>query len=188
MMRVPEHELLKHWVGEVYDPVKAHLYYEKHKKLKGRKKGSAFDPGGNAATRGLGKRSTKAKQRQELQDHIQTLSKKLAKLEDLIRKREHEEASDNRKSKAKKERAAKERDKPKTAAEKAEAARENEKYREKNQQKLKNNAKQDAKSGGGSAKKSSESKSSKPSVSELRSLATKVRGQISVAKQKLAAL
>lgn len=131
-------------------------------------------------------KDARAKQRTELKGQIDRLTDRLNKLEALIRKKESEEASEDRKSKAKSERAAKERDKPKSAAEKAEAARENKKYRDKNQQKLKS---KDSSSGGGDSKTSSDSKSSgEKSVSELRSLATKVKGQVAVAKAKLAAL
>jgi hypothetical protein len=197
-MRTPSEFELQHILGAIYDPVKAHEYYEKHKKLKGRKKGSAQPrPNRNAGTgkipTGFAKsnakrhESAKAKQKKELAARIQSLSKKLNELEALIRKKEHEEKADNRKSKAKKERAAKEKDKPKTAAEKAKAARENEKYRDKHKQGLKNKAKKAASKSGGSS--SSKNKpAAKASVSELKVLATKVKGQIAVAKQKLAAL
>lgn len=129
-------------------------------------------------------KEARVKQRKELATSIKGLEDRLQKLEARIKERAHEEASEDRKSKAKKERSAKEKDKPKSAAEKAEAARENEKYRDKNKQKLKG---KDKKDGSGGSKKDKNS-SSKHSVSELKSLATKVKGQIAVAKQKLAAL
>jgi hypothetical protein len=185
MLRTPTEIELRHLAGN-YDPVEAHKYYEEHKKLKGRKKGSAEEPPSSGRTRQQIAQGAKAAQRKELQARIQALSKKLGELEALIKKREHEEASEDRKSKAKKERSAKEKDKPKTAAEKADAARESEKYRKEHKQELKNKSKDRAKSGGGDSKKGSKTK--KHSVSELKSLATKVKGQIAVAKQKLAAL
>lgn len=132
-------------------------------------------------------KNARAKQRKELQGQVQNLENKLQKLEALIKERTHEEASVDRKSKAKKERSAKEQDKPKSAADKAQAARENEKYRDKHKQELKSKAKSDSSKSGGSSSKS-KSSSSKHSVSELNSLAKKVRGQIAVAKQKIAAL
>jgi hypothetical protein len=194
-MRTPtdlERETLMH----LYDPAKAHEYYLKNRELKGRKpgqavvkappqKGSSQDPR-TGKTRQQITKDARAKQRTELAAAIKGLQDRLNKLEALIKKREHEESSQDRKSKAKKERSAKERDKPKTAAEKAEAARENEKYRDKHKQELKTKAKKDGKSGGSS--KSKKDSGSKHSVSELKSLATKVKGQIAIAKQKLAAL
>jgi chromosome segregation ATPase len=190
-MRTPTETELQHLgaVGSFYDPVKAHEYYEAHKHLKGRQKGSTLQPLGFAKANTRRHEAAKPRQRRELQARIQSLSSKLQKLEAKIREMEHEEAREDRKSKAKKERAAKERDKPKTAAEKAEAARDAKKYRDKNQQKLKSKSddkQSTGKSGGGSSKKKSGAK--KPSVSDLKALATKVRGQIAVAKQKLAAL
>lgn len=194
-MRTPtdlERETLMH----LYDPQKAHEYYLKNRELKGRKPGQG-DVSGNqmpgastqdprtGKTRQQIAKDAKANQRKQLAAAIKGLQDRLNKLEALIKKREHEEKSTDRKSKAKKERAAKERDKPKSAAEKAKATRENEKYRDKHKQELKSKAKKhDGKSGGG--KKGSSDK--KHSVSELKSLATKVKGQIAVAKQKLAAL
>jgi len=187
-MRTPtDHELdLVHaWAASIYDPVKAHEYYERTKKLKGRRRGSTQDPR-TGKSMGQISKDARAKQRKELAARIQSLSQKLQRLEDKIREMEAKEASEDRKGKAKKERAAKEANKPKSAAEKAEAARDAEKYRDKNQQKLKSEAK-DAKSGGGAAK-DKKSGSKKATVSDLKALATKVKGQIAVAKQKLAAL
>jgi chromosome segregation ATPase len=199
-MRTPtEYEIeavfLAHY-AEGYDPIAAKKYYEEHKHLKGRKRGTAqvsTSPrrSGSSTDPRTGKtqeqihRDARARQRQELTDLISSLSKRLTRLEGLIKERETEERQANSKSKAKKERAAKEKDKPKTAAEKAEAARDAEKYRDKNQQKLKNKS-DDKKSGGSSGSK--KKGTGKHTSSELRSMATKVRGQIAVYKQKLAAL
>lgn len=187
-MRTPTELELQHLAAGFvsnYDPAKRREYYLRTRKLKGRRRGTSEDPR-TGKSMGQISKDARAKQRQELAARIQSLSKKLQKLEAKIREMEAAEASEDRKGKAKAERAAKEAAKPKTAAEKAEAAREAEKYRDKNQQKLKSEAK-DAKSGGGSAReKKSGSKAS--SVSDLKALATKVKGQIAVAKQKLAAL
>lgn len=195
-MRTPtDYELdqLKH---AVYDPVRAHEYYERTKKLKGRQKGVARLPAASRRRSGqdprLGKsqeqisRDAKTKQRKELATRIQSLENKLKILQTKIREMEAQEASENRKSKAKKERAAKEKDKPKTAAEKAEAARESKQYRKKHRQELESKAKKASdKAGGGS---SSDKKESEATLSDLKALATKVKGQIAVAKQKLAAI
>lgn len=152
MMRTPtQHELM-----HLYDPVKAHMYYEKYK------------PKSQSIAITIRHAGSKDEQRQELETRIQSLSEKLPKLEALITKRENEEDGENRKAKAKKERAAKDKDKPTTAAEKAKAARDS----------GNSNSMSDA---GSSDKKTL-------SASDLRSLATKVKGQIAVAKQKLVAL
>ena len=179
----PLTDLEREQLIHMYDPVKAHEYYMRTRKLKGRKPGS----GQPKPTPKASPVNSRAKQRQALSAAIKLMESKLQDLEALIKKKEHEEASSNRKSKAKRERAAKEHTKPKTAAEKAKQARENKKYRDKHKQKLKSDAK--SKSGGGSSRgKSSATDSSNKSLSELKSLATRVRGQIQVAKQKLAAL
>jgi len=171
-----------------YDPAKAHEYYLRTRKLKGRHRGSGEQPAGFAKANEKRHEGAKAKQKRELAATIQRLEGKLQKLEALIRKRVHEAASEDRKGKAKKERAAKEKDKPKSAAEKAKAARESEKYRDKNRQKLKNKAKEASGKAGGGSPKDKKKAGSKHSISDLKALATKVKGQIAVAKQKLAAL
>jgi hypothetical protein len=188
MLRTPtdlERESLVH----VYDPVKAHEYYLRVRELEGRKKGSDKSSGGRVAG-ATTHVSSRAKQKADLQETIQRMTAKLHDLQKLIRTKQHDEAAANRKSLAKKERAAKEKDKPQTAAEKAKAARENKKYRDQNQQKLKAKAKakDDASSSGGGDSQKSSTGTKSASVSELKSLATKVKGQIAVAKQKLAAL
>lgn len=204
MMQTPTEFELQHLLARdpMYNPAKAHEYYERHKHLKGRRKGSAQRPSTRprAAVALKGRKKAqrprpvrthespaKARQRKELHDRIESLSKKLQKLEALIRKKEHAAKSEDRKGKAKKERAAKEHAKPKSAAEKAKATRENKKFRDKHKQELKTKAKKaDASKSGGSSKK--KMLTAKSPVSELKVLATKVKGQIAVAKQKLAAL
>ncbi|HXQ33746.1 MAG TPA: hypothetical protein VN843_07025 [Anaerolineales bacterium] len=205
MMKTPTEfqtaKLLSH-IAANYDPVKAHKYYEEHKKLKGRKP-AQVEPHGivvSGETQGRGRQGTSKKtmaeihkgarerQRKELTAAIRGMEARLHKLEALIKKREHEAASEDRKSKAKKERAAKEKDKPQTAAEKAKAARENKKYRDKHKQEIKTKAKKEHSSGGGSSSGSKSSGTHKASLEALKSLATRVRGQLALAKKKLAAL
>lgn len=199
-MRAPTEFQLEQLMHE-YDPVKAHEYYIKTRKLKGRKKGSthteptknftsSFERGAKAlgAKQAAGKKKSEARLRQkkELQLRIKSMEDKLRKLEALIQKKIREEKAEDRKSKAKKERAAKERDKPKSAAEKAEIARENEKYRDKHKQELRSKSRRA--SGGSDGGSSSKKPLSERSSDDLKTLATKVKGQIEVAKQKLAAL
>jgi hypothetical protein len=178
-MRLPTGEVIMH-AGQPYDAQKAHEYYMRTRKLKGRKRGSTPPPtGGDRQPAGP---AARAQRKKELQQKVQNLEEKLKKLEALIRKKE----SEARKSEAKKERKAKEADKPDTAAEKAEKARDAEKYRKKNRQKLKAKAKRargKGGSGGGSDKPLKDR-----SVTDLKKLATRVKGQLAVAKQKLRAL
>lgn len=194
-MRTPTDFELQHMIlrENGYDPVKAHQYYEEHKKLKGRRRGAQASSGGRrpsaqdprtGRTRQEIHQTARARQRKELATRIQSLQNKLNKLEAKIREMEHKDASENRKSRAKKERSAKERDKPDSAAEKAKKSRESEKYRKQHRQELSNKAKKDSKSGGGSKKSGSHTEK----ISQLKTLAKKVKGQIAVAKQKLAAL
>lgn len=135
-----------------YDLGQARRHYEKHRKV----------------TPPIRHDGHEALQHEELQTRAVALSEGLIKLEALIEKREYEEARENRKAKARKERAAKDKDQPQMAAQKAQAIRQSRRNHR-------------VSNGGFSDKKTH-------SVSELKSLATKVRGQIAVAKQKLAAL
>lgn len=200
-MQTPTELDLQHY-ARFYDPVKAHQYYERTKKLKGRKKGTGEDQAQQRSALAKAqpdwrdprsgksmdqiRKEARAKARKRLTEQIKRLDQKLLQLEAKIRGMERAEAAEDRKSKAKKERAAKEADKPKTAAEKREAARESEKYRDKNQQKLKSDAKDAKSGGGGSDKKKSQSNAEK--ISQLKITVTRVKGQLAVAKQKLAAL
>lgn len=181
MVHVPINTELWH-LAPGYDPAKAHQYYEEHKHLKGRKKGSAQPPSVKTSRQSLDKN----KQKIALHNSIQNLEAKLGQLEALIRKKEAILRQDQARAKVK---ARKPKDKPATAADKAKAARENKKYRDKHKTTLKAKAKQAAaKSGGGSQTPSASQKPSDMSIANLKALATKVKGQLAVAKQKLAAL
>lgn len=181
-MRIPINTELQH-IAPGYDPAKAHDYYEKHKHLKGRKTGVIQPPSSGRARVS----PAKAKQKIALQNSVNNLQAQLGKLEALIQKKEATLRQDKAQARV---RARKPKDKPETAADKAKASRENKKYRDKHKQQLKTKAKQAAgKSGGGSSKTSATSqKPSDMSIANLKALATKVKGQIAVAKQKLAAL
>lgn len=186
----------------VYDAAYAHDYYLRTRNLKGRKKGTQESVSKSPITKAVVNRKVSgrdprtgktakqihseavARQKQELSEQIQNLEVRLQKLDALIKLKRHEEASEDRKSAAKKERAAKEAEKPKSAAEKAKLARENKKYREKNQQKLKS----DSKKTSSSDTSTTTSSSSGRSASDLKAVSIRVKGQLSVAKQKLAAL
>lgn len=159
-VRVPVNTDLQHLVPG-YDPAKAHEHYMRTRHLKGREK--AAKPPENLPRMRRGQESAKERQRKELQGHVKHLQNGLAQLDALIATREQEERAENRKGKAKKERAAKELTKPKIVVEKIQGQR-------------------------ALRHKAPDTTPKRPSVSELRSLATKVRGQIAVANQKLAAL
>ena len=187
-LRTPTEFELQHISLGAYDPVKAHDYYLRTRKLHPRKKG-AQTQGSPRSSQPPG--SARAKQKHELEARITGLQKKLSELEQLIQVKEAalKRSQGSAKATAKKERAAKSKNKPKTAAEKAKAARENAKYRDKHKQTLKTKAKQANKAGGGkSPKAAGANKARELPIANLKALATKVRGQLAVAKQKLAAL
>lgn len=176
-MRLSNGETLIH-AGRPYDPAKAHEYYLRTRKLKGRDAGQGFDPvkSGSAAPRDKAVSATNSAQKQALAARISDLETKLRKLE-----------SKARKANAEAKKAAKEAAKPDSKADKSKKAREAKKYRKKNQQKIATKAKTAAgKSGGGSKSSSSSSKSS--SGDDLKTKITKIKGQLAVAKSKLRAL
>lgn len=167
-MRLPNGEVIRH-AGEAYDPAKAHEYYMRTRKLKGRKKGSGDDP----TSPRVPAQDPQAR-KQQLAQRIENLEGKLTKLNVLIREK-----------KAALKRSQKEQAKPDTAAEKADKARDAKKYRDKHKQELKTKAKRERGKGGGGDKKTDDSDKS---IKELESLAIKVKGQLAVAKQRLRAL
>lgn len=180
-MKIPINTELRH-IAPGYDPAKAHKYYEDHKHLKGRKQGSAQPPHGGGQHHP--QNAAKQKQKIALQNSVHNLEAQLGKLEALIQKKEAILRKDQAQNKGK---ARNKKDSPKTAADKAKAARENKKYRKTNRQELKTKAKQAAKKSGGGSKSGAKKPSDMP-IANLKALATKVKGQIAVAKQKLAAL
>lgn len=192
-MKAPDEDFLNRF-AHAYDAAYAREYYLRTRKLKGRKRGHTQVPANRSLVKAKTPQrtvvkpkpsATKAKQRQELQLRITSLENKLKTLEQLIKKKMHEEASENRKSRADANRKAKEKDKPKSRAEKAKEARESAKYRDKHKQELKSKAKKASSKGGSSSKTDTKKKSS---AADLKVLATRVRGQLAIAKQKLAAL
>lgn len=189
-MMLPDGSIIKH-AGKPYDPQKAHEYYLRTRKLKGRKSGSKESltqaPPGQAVAKPSPGALAKAKI--QLAARIDFLKSQLKKLEEMIAKEEREAESEAQKSEAKKERAAKEAAMPDTAAEKAEKARESKKYREKHEQEIKTKAES---AGGGSSKGTPAEEVKKADsdkrIADLKTLATKVKGQLAVAESKLRAL
>jgi hypothetical protein len=155
--------------------------------------------------------AARLKQRKVVTAQVQDLEGKLKKLEDLIAAKLREEASQERKVLFSARVATQEAAKPPTAAEKSQAARASAQYRDQNQQKVKTAAKASAPAksaqlpssystpasagsgkqfsvpSGSSLPKAATSKNAQD-VAKLKTLATKVKGQLAVAKQKLAAL
>src|SRR3954452_6523942 len=141
-------------LAHAYDPAKAHEYYMRIRKLKGRKKGSEQPPPSQSSGRQTlpphrkvkGTLAPREAQKAKLKANIQSLEGKLHHLEELIRKKEATLTKDhqNAKSTAKKNHKSKQQ----SAADKAKASK---KYRQSHKQQLKNKAKTAAsKKGGGS--------------------------------------
>lgn len=205
MMKAPT-ELELNRLTHMYDANYARQYYLRTRKLKGRNKGSGESENARQQRSALKKadpnwrdprtgksmdqimKEARAKARTRITEQVGHLEDRLKKIEAKIKEKEREAASEDRKGKAKKERARKEAEKPKTAAEKAEAARENEKYRDKHKQELKSKSKKDKSSTPDKPSEDKKSSGGGVAIAELKTLATKVKGKIAVAKQKLAAL
>jgi hypothetical protein len=176
-MRLPDGTILMHGRAP-YDPVKAHEYYIRTRKLKGRKP-AAWKP--VASKRRLGSPSVTVRlpsgktvklsqqqlieQRAQITARINDIKKNLAKLTTELRVRMRE--AQNKKAKAEAE--AK---KLPTAAEKSKAAREAKQYRAKNKQTLSNKAK---------ATTQKESKPEADPVAELQGKIDDVKSKLSAA-------
>jgi chromosome segregation ATPase len=127
-MRLPDGTLLMHGATE-YDPRKAHEYYLRTRKLKGRQPGRMDVSGGARAPSAS---QDLSKKRKAASERVKALKDKLTKLKAELRKRKGE-------AEVKRQEAAK----PDTAADKAEKARDSKKYRDKHKQELKTKAKKD---------------------------------------------
>jgi hypothetical protein len=182
-MKLSDGTILMH-AGAPYDPKKAHDYYERTKKLKGRKKGSAKPP---SATNRAGakppvKKHTQVKdlspqQKKELQAYAaQKVQEAQKKLNELNRK-----LKDKLAEAKKAERDAK---KPKTASEKAKDARESKKYRDKHQTEVKTKAKAKREA----SKASGKDDSSSDSVAGLKKQIATAEKALNTAKAKAKAL
>lgn len=208
-MKTPNDFQLTHMYQRIYDPIKAHEYYMRTRHLKGRRKGQtpppanpkqgakpqALKPKLPQAQRTKGILSPREQQKIELKRHINVLENKLNQLEVLIQRKEavlkrdqllaKQRANQNQTGKAKG---------PKTAAQKAKAARQTKLYQQAHKQQLKSKAQAKKAAGGGTGGSKTKSAGNQPkpdskkSIAELKALATKVRGLIAVAKTKLAAL
>jgi hypothetical protein len=196
MMRFPDTS--KGELAHLYDPVKAHEYYERTKKLKGRKKGGAEAVKGILGRAGMSKATNLRKQdaiatkKARIDQQIRDLSSRLSKLNEELKKR----MAEAKKSEVKEKRAAREAAKPDTAAEKREAAKSSKDWRAKNQQKVKNQAKERASkeksssggAGGSSGKGSKPKAGSSSSVEDLKASIGKVRTALAAAQARRRAL
>lgn len=184
-MQLPDGSILMH-AKEPYDPRKAHEYYLRTRNLKGRKR-SFLEPTKGKQTR-LGKRPSgratytinvgggktaklTARQLKEQKiyaaERVTAIKKKLSRLNRELKDRIAE---------AKK--AEMEANKPKSASEKAEAARESEKYRDKHKQELKNKGKKAA------AKKEAQIETKPDRVEELKTSIKRVQKGLAAAVER----
>lgn len=155
-MKLPDGTILMHF-SQPYDPAKAHQYYLRTRKLKGRKKGSTYTVRGRGGNTQTLSGKELAEQKANSAQRVAHIKQRLHQLTSELNKRMAEARERERKEK-----------KGPTTAEKSKAAREAKKYRDKNKQKLKNKGK----SGGGSKKASS---SRKDSVDDLKQKVDRVR-------------
>lgn len=197
MMKTPtdfQIERLMH----VYDPVQAHEYYMRNRKLHPRQRGNqppsksevgvAKPPPHTAIKKAPP--TPKEQQKIALRTNISNLTVKLQHLEQLIKEKEAVLARDQQTAGQKTKQNVKGKgNAPKTAAQKQKAKQASKQYRQTHRQQLKNKAKAGSGGGGkGKGGKGSSKPVSQQSIAQLKALATKVRGQLAIAKQKLAAL
>lgn len=185
-MKLPNGEVLMH-ANAPYDPRKAHEYYLRTRKLKGRKPAAAQPPklvptGGRQLPKAPPKKHTQIsdlspQQKRELQvvarARVQKAQQKLNELNRKLKDKLAEAKKAERESK-----------KPKTAAEKAKDAREAKKYRQSHKTELKTKAKgkRDAE------KASGKDTSSSNSVEGLKKQIAAAEKELATAKAKQKAL
>lgn len=173
-MRLPDGTTLMH-AGKPYDPAKAHEYYLRTRKLKGRRLGAG--PVGlkdaPKAKQPARNNPKLAKQRADAATRVAVLKEKLSKLNAALKKRMAEAEQADRKAK-----------KPDTAADKADKARDSKKYRDKHKQEIKTKARQANDKKSPDTKKSGEANS----VQELKSTIEKVQRNLKAAIAKQRAL
>lgn len=163
-----------------YDPVKAHDYYERTKKLKGRKKGTS------AATSGASNKSVKSPGKlaaqQKAKARVGRLRGKIARLKTAL---SETEALISQKRQEARKTAKKNSDGKTTAKERQDSKQ----YRDKHKQELASKRKaKDTKSGGSSGSSSSGSAPKSPqdmSLAELEDRSIKIRVTIQEAQRQL---
>lgn len=167
-MRLPDGTILMH-VQQPYDPVKAHEYYMRTRKLKGRKKGTTYAVKLSSGKTVMLSAQQLAEQQAYVAKRIIEIKKRLAELTAKLTEM---------KSKAKKEAAASKREanKKPTAAEKTKAAKESKEYRKEHKTELAIKSRQASKKEG-SKKKSA----SKDPVAELGNKIAQIKGRLAAA-------
>lgn len=194
-------------LAHFYDPAKAHEYYMRIRKLKGRKKGSAPPPPTNPAQgqkvlpphrKAKGAKTPREQQKVKLKSHIDALQTRLVRLEKLIKQKEATLAKDQVLNKSKANQNKKAKSKLSATQKSAHKKQQSKQYQQTHKQQLKLKAQQRNAATGGAAgtkgakgtkaKAGATKPDAKKSIAELKALATKVKGLIAVAQAKLAAL
>ena len=187
LVRLPNGEVLMH-ANAPYDPVKAHQYYLRTRKLKGRKNAATQPPklvpaGERKIPKAPPKKHTQIsdlspQQKRELQvvakARVEAAQKKLNELNRKLKDKIAEAKKAERDAK-----------KPKTAAEKAKDAREAKKYRQSHKTELKTKAKTARAKSGGSSEKDAHSSNS---VEGLKKQIAAAEKELATAKAKQKAL
>lgn len=157
---------------DTYDPVKAHEYYERTKKLKGRKKSS------QQVTSKAAKKPVVDPKRQKAMARISRLRDKLNRLNKALSATEAELSS--RRQAARDEK--KKNSDGKTTAKERQASQD---YRDKHQQEIKNKQKQDNKKDNSSTPASKSNGLASMSIQELNTRALKLKGLVREAQHQL---
>jgi hypothetical protein len=169
-MILPDGSVLMHEAAP-YDPAKAHEYYMKTRKLKGRHHGGSYTvkTGGGHTVVLSGQKLVE--QKAYAAHRVEALKKDLSDLAVILRNKIEE---------------AKKSSKPPTLAEKAKAAREAEQYRKSHKQELQNKAKAAAAKKAPSSSSSSAPKAKTDTVDSLKADITKTKANLkaAVAKQR----
>lgn len=146
-MRLPDGSILMHG-GTPYDPVKAHDYYMRTRKLKGRKSGSdqhivpktSWDSNRNLLGKTFSVRlangATVRLTSKELNEQKAYVAKRINKIKSRLRELNSELRKMMVEAKAKQAKSERKAERGPTAAEKSKAARESKQYREKHRQSL----------------------------------------------------
>jgi hypothetical protein len=163
-----------------YDPVKAHEYYERTKKLKGRQGGRGPEERKGRARGGKSKsnRPTFSKDTQGTSAKVVRLKAKVSKLQSALS--EAQAALSKKRQAAGKEE--KKRSDGKSTAKEKRASKE---WRDKHKSEIASKSKKEGSSGGGSSKKSSGTSVSSLGVKELEARIGKIKSALAEAKRQL---
>lgn len=163
---------------KVYDPVKAHEYYVRTRKLKGREKGAGKTSSGRAKSSGKSANAGSADRQKKAQERVTRLKATVSKIQSAISEAEAA-LSAKRQTAAKTEKNSD----GKTTAKERQSAKE---YRDKHKQEIAAKRRKTTSSSGGSSKSSSTSVSDM-GVQDLRIRISKLKSALRDAKRLLAA-